>query len=473
MAAHDAGRKNVVLILADDLDWDLWDAVPRLSALKQQGVTFENHVVTESLCCPSRASILRGQYVHNHRVISNDAITGGGWPTYRDAGYPGDSLPAWLQAAGVRTGLVGKYLNEFPQERAEARRPLEGWSYYAVPVSHAAAYRGYDYRLSVNGQITRHAAGPDDFLNDVLDTQATDFLARSPEPFFLDVSTFVPHLPAPVAMRHKGSHSPSQAPRDTGFDAPVTNGPSWIADVPPLSGTQVARLDDLWRTRAASAESFADTVDAVLRGLARTGHADDTLVLVTSDNGFHLGQHRLPPGKRTAFDHDTRVPLVVLGSDLPPGTTVDAMTSMVDVAPTIGAAMGAPIPEWVDGRSFLPLLSEQQDDASGHTGWRSAVLTESIGTVTAGDPDFQPLAPPPFAALRTARLLYVRYDTGERELYDRIEDPNETRNLIAEIDAEALAALDHQLDALRSCAGPTCRAADIGPAQALPGRASR
>jgi len=93
--------------LADDLDWNLWRDIPRLRALQSRGTTFTNYVVTDSLCCPSRTSLFRSQYVHNHRVVSNDVASGGGWQTFKDMGYQNDCLPTWLSDAGVETGLVG------------------------------------------------------------------------------------------------------------------------------------------------------------------------------------------------------------------------------------------------------------------------------------------------------------------------------------------------------------------------------
>ena len=116
-----AEAKNLVFVLADDLDWNLFNQVPRLAALKEQGITFTNHTVTDSLCCPSRVSIMRGQYIHNHKVISNIEATGGGWPTFRDRKEDNDCLPVWLDNAGVTTALFGKYLNDFPSKPKEAK----------------------------------------------------------------------------------------------------------------------------------------------------------------------------------------------------------------------------------------------------------------------------------------------------------------------------------------------------------------
>ena len=115
----------------------LLDAIyePAMKALEAEGTTFTNYVVSDSLCCPSRTTIFRGQYVHNHHVVSNDQASGGGWPVFRDQGYPKDCLPVWLHKAGVRTGLVGKYLNQFPQRRGDPGlgRPVRCWP---VPFVH-------------------------------------------------------------------------------------------------------------------------------------------------------------------------------------------------------------------------------------------------------------------------------------------------------------------------------------------------
>ena len=121
-----ADIKNVVFVLVDDLDWNLFNQIPRLTALRDQGITFTNQTVTDSLCCPSRVSIMRGQYIHNHKVISNIEETGGGWPTFRDRKEERDCLPVWLDNAGVTTALFGKYLNDFPSKKTEIilRLPL-------------------------------------------------------------------------------------------------------------------------------------------------------------------------------------------------------------------------------------------------------------------------------------------------------------------------------------------------------------
>jgi N-acetylglucosamine-6-sulfatase len=456
--------KNVVLVLADDLDWKLWNEIPRLTALQSRGLTFTNYVVSDSLCCPSRTTIFRGQYVHNHQVVSNEVSSGGGWPTFRDKGYPTDCLPTWLQAAGVHTGLIGKYLNEFPQSPAEATTNPPGWDDFVVPITPVGAYAGYNYLLADNGALQSYGHAPADFLNDVLNTKASAFLHTAPEPFFLELASFTPHLPSPVAKRHKGSHEGARAPRDGAFNIPVTDPPSWLAGQPPLSADAIASIDRTWQQRAESAESFADSVDTVLSELARSGHDQDTLVLVTSDNGFHMGSYRTHRGKRTAFDVDTVVPMVAIGPGVPQGTVEQQMTSETDLAPTIASLVGAPSPDWVDGRSLVGYFDPSAQPYGAQTSTRTAALSESLGAAGLGDPDYELLAPPTFVALRTREWLYVESASGERELYNRRTDPFEVHNVIATAPAATVEALHRQFLAMNTCAGLTCRIADSMPA---------
>ncbi|MBK9739569.1 MAG: sulfatase [Actinobacteria bacterium] len=450
---------NVVLILADDLDWKLWNEIPRLRALQDRGTTFTNYVVSDSLCCPSRTTLFRSQYVHNHQVLSNDVVSGGGWPTFRDRGYATECLPTWLQDAGVTTGLIGKYLNEFPETPAEAISIQPGWDTFVVPISHGASYTGYNYQLDANGVIQTYGKEPQDFLNDVLDSKAAEFIAAADSPFFLELATFTPHLPSPVAPRNVGSHAGAQAPRDAAYGAQVENPPSWLVGLPPIGPKKAKELDRLWQQRAESAESIADSYDAVMSALVRSGHDKDTLVLVTSDNGFHVGSYRLQRGKRSAFDTDTVVPLVAIGPDIPAGKIVTQMASATDLAPTISELLAAPAPDWVDGRSLWPLLDSSIQFGES-TAWRTATLSESLGEAQPGDPDFQLIAPPTYRALRTPQWLYVESVNGERELYDRRSDPYELRNVIATTRSDIVSALHEQFVALTTCAGSTCRVAD-------------
>lgn len=456
--------RNVVLILADDLDTALFNQVPRLAALRDRGMSMLNQTVTDSLCCPSRVSIMRGQYIHNHRVLSNIKASGGGWPTFRNRNEHTDCLPVWLSSAGVTTGLFGKYLNEYPETPRSARYVPPGWDEWDVPVSRGDAYSGYDYTLNSNGRLYQYGKKPGDFLNDVITDKAVHFIENAPEGFFAQLSTFSPHKPAPVAARHKATHLATTAPRTPNYNTVGTNEPSWLTSRKPLTARQQAGLDALWRQRAQSAESVADSVDAVLAALERSGRSDDTLVVITADNGYHAGVHRLPKGKRTAFREDSVVPMVVLGPGIVPGSTFEGMTSTIDLAPTFTELLGATAPGWVDGRSLKSILETGAMPAT----WRTATLSESLGVSTPDDPDYQPSAPPQFSALRTPQWLFVVYKNGERELYDLVNDPYEMNNIVATADPSLVASLYTQVQMLNACSGPTCRQADALAIPAVP-----
>ncbi len=460
--------ENVVFILADDLDWELFRQVPRLAELQDQGMTFTNHTVVDSLCCPSRVTILRSQYIHNHKVISNLAETGGGWAKFKERNEQVSNLPVWVSNAGVRTGLFGKYLNGYPDRDALTYVP-PGWDEWGVPTSRSDSYTGYNYTLNVNGKLVRYGKRPADFLNDVITRKATEFIRESPGPFFLMLSTYSPHKPSPVATRNKETHGATGVPRTPTYNAFGVNEPPWLQEFTLRSPSKVAGDDRIWRKRAQSAESVADSVGAVLYELRRSGKAENTLVVLSADNGYHLGHFRLPKGKRTPYAFDTVVPLVMIGPGIIPGTRIDAMTSAIDLAPTFTEIFGRSAPAWVDGRSLKGFIDTGQTPVP----WRTGVLSESLGESGPGDPDYQRGNPPQFDALRTEKWLYVEYADGTRTLYDREADPYELVNLLPVADPALVAQLAAQTQALSVCAGATCRIADMmtvqGPTPVLPG----
>ena len=461
--------KNVIILLADDLDWAAFDAIPRLAALKEQGVTFTNHTVTDALCCPSRVSMLRGQYVHNHRVVSNMQETGGGFGTYYANKDEADSLPVWLAAAGSSNGYFGKYLNEYPLGAPKQDWIPPGWAAWASPVATGLfdkrAYSGFRYTMNHDGTIKRYGRKSSDYLNDVVNSAAVSFIGRTSDPFFAVLASYNPHRPFPIAPQHGATHEGAQVPRTPSFNARGRDEPDWRKDYPILKPGKVAELDRTWQRRLRSTESFADSVVLVQEALRETGHDKDTLLIVTSDNGFHLGNHRMLRGKRTAYREDAVVPLVMIGPNVPAGKTVNAMTSPIDLAPTITEFLKAQAPGWLDGRSLIPLLT---GDAS--VPWRTAVLSEAMSESGPGDPDYDEFQPPRFNALRSQQWLYVKYEDGFVELYDLVNDPYEMNNIAASAPAGLLRSLGAQAEALGRCAGPSCRVADAMPQPPQPSR---
>jgi N-acetylglucosamine-6-sulfatase len=468
---------NVVFVLADDLDWQAFDEVPRLRALKKQAVTMNDFVVTESLCCPSRSSILTSQYVHSHGVLSNVApsidpsvaetlrangqadalVAKGGWQAFAQNGHEQDCLPTWLHAAGVRTGFLGKYLNGYGSADPLAVPP--GWDEWFVPVTTQQMYRGYGFTANHNGRLRSYPAKTRDFLPDLLTRKAIQFIRTSTGPFYLQVNPTQPHAPYPIAKRHENDPVRATIPQTANFNTVGAAAPKWRSYKKKITGERLATYTRIWRERIRSAESVADSVDAIRAELHRTGRESSTLLVVGSDNGFHIGNHRLSPGKRTPYREDTVVPYLFIGPGLHPGTSNDAVASTIDLGPTFAELLGAATPSTVEGRSLVGLL------ASGdQTGWRSAILTESLGDTALGDPDYTAFRPPKFHALRTKQWLYVEYETGARELFDLRRDPAETRNVVDSTPVATVAALAEQLHALSNCTGEQCRVADGGGA---------
>ncbi len=290
--------------------------------MTQQGTTFSNYFVTDSLCCPSRSSILRGQYVHNHGVHTNLPPTGG-FEQFHALGNESSTIGTWMHAAGYHTGLLGKYLNGYPDTVARRYVP-PGWDDWVSP-SGGNPYAEYNYQLNDNGTLEHHGTQPSDYLVDLLSQKAGEFIGSAPKnkPFFLYVAPYVPHQPATPAPRYTNAFPGVQAPRPPSFDQVDPTAPAWLRDRPPLTAPLITTIDNLYRRRLQTMLGVDDMLANVVTSLQKSGQLDNTYIVFSSDNGFHLGEHRLPPGKQTAFEEDIHVPLVVRGPGVPKGKTVD------------------------------------------------------------------------------------------------------------------------------------------------------
>lgn len=477
-------RPNIILVLTDDLDLNLGtlEQLPSLKAmLAEQGVTFTHMFVSESLCCPSRSSIQRGQYVHNHQVLGNSPPEGG-FEKFHALGEDQSTIGTWLQAAGYRTGLMGKYLNGYPDTVAPTYVP-PGWDEWDSPAA-GNPYSEFNYTLNENGILVAYGSQPEDYLTDVLSGKAASFIQQAPadsRPFFLYVATYAPHQPATPAPRYADAFPGAKAPRLPSYnEADVSDKPAWVQAHPLLTPAQEARMDALYRRRLQSMLAVRDLVGHLLDTLQATGQLDHTYIFFTSDNGYHIGEHRLRAGKLTAYEEDIRVPLFVRGPGMPAGAVRGEFVGNVDLAPTFAALAGAAVPDFVDGRSLVPLLVGAAAEP-----WRGAFLVEQEEVYFAGSPTpttvadpalLEPLDPfelamasaarpsgqgiPAYSALRTPTHTYVVYSTGERELYDLRADPYELTNIVKSADPVLIARLEAWLDAYRQCHGAGCRIVD-------------
>jgi N-acetylglucosamine-6-sulfatase len=448
-----AGRAhpNIVFVLTDDLSMDLLPYMPQVRALQRQGMTFNDYFVSDSLCCPSRASIFTGQFPHDTRVFTN-AGPNGGIGAFFAHGDENSTFNLALAQAGYRTAMMGKYLNGYLDGPARsplgAREVPAGWTQWDVA---GWGYPEFDYPMDINGRVRRFGHRPHAYLTNVLARRGVQFIdraARTGRPFFLELATFAPHFPYTPAPRYAHAFPGLTAPEPPGFNTLPANAPSWLADHPALGTNQLARINWAFRRRVQAVQSIDDLIAKVRAALARNGLSGNTYVVFSSDNGLHTGEYRLMPGKLTAFDTDIHVPLVVAGPGVPAGTASDAMTENVDLAETFAALGGTSMPG--DGQSLLPLLH----GARG-AGWRNAILVEHHGrSLAAEGPDQQtPLSgnPPSYEAMRTNRFLYVEYADGEREFYDLRTDPYELDNLATALSPGQLAELHTALTRLQDC----------------------
>ena len=437
-------RPNIVFVMTDDMDEKMLPRMPVVrSRVMGEGVTFDNAFVTQSLCCPSRATALRGQYPHNHHITTND-VPDGGAMRFRRRGLDESTFATWLEDSGYRTGLVGKYLNN----TGEVYVP-PGWDEWVGMVGMDS-----DHVINHNGKLHHYPRST--LMTDVYTEKSLSFLRRATDeasdpPFMLWAGTFAPHLPADYAESDADLYTDTPLPRPPSFnEADVSDKPKWVRKTPPLGEGQIARLQEQHRDRLRSLRDVDEMVGDILKLLENRGELENTYVVFTTDNGLQAGQHRLTK-KSTPYEEAAGVPLVVRGPGVPAGVVRDQLVINNDFAPTFADWADTGVPGFVDGRSLAPLLQQDQPPGSD---WRTAILNEQDQRQRFHIPDYE--------ALRTETHTYVRWKTGERELYDLQRDPYELESIDDEADPITLARLKTRLQLLSVCRGSACRAAE-GP----------
>ena len=402
-------QPNLVVVMTDDQTVAGMQALPRTRrVIGDAGVSFDDFHVTDPLCCPSRATLLTGQYAHNHGVHSN------GGPLAYPALQERQTLAVWLERAGYRTVHVGKYLNGYGLERPQRVPP--GWSEWRALLD-PSTERYYDYLVNENGTVRRYGSSAADYKTRVLGGQAVAAIrgaASSERPLFLFVGFNAPHAPSTPAARDEGAFASSPRPSSPAFDeADVSDKPSFIRDLPPLSTDALARIDSRRRRSLESLLAVDREVARIVAELRRQGELERTYVLFTSDNGYLAGEHRIEFGKLLPYEPSTRVPLLVRGPGVPAGETVAALAGNVDLAPTLLELASAEPDLALDGRSLVPFLEEPALTSE------RPLLIESLVR------DRSTFYGYPYRAIRTERHLYVEYSTGDLELYDLARDPFE------------------------------------------------
>jgi N-acetylglucosamine-6-sulfatase len=271
--------------------------------------------------------------------------------------------------------------------------------------------RYYDFDLAENGTLKHYGRSEEDYQTDVLNQKAVQFVNTQPEPFFLMVSYIGPHDPTIPAKRHSKNKIPPKAllvPPNFS-EADVSDKPTFIKDLPTQTGTTYKNLVTMnVRTMASVDESIQHIMDA----LSTRGILDNTVIFFVTDNGYSNYIHRFL-GKSVVYEESIRTPMMIRY----PGAQQrdeSRLTANIDWNPTITAITGASSPFPVRGLSLVPLLENQE------VTWRSDLFLDWRGGTDTRSPVFY--------AVRTETWKYVEYDTGEKELYDLVNDPYEQLN---------------------------------------------
>jgi N-acetylglucosamine-6-sulfatase len=410
---------NIVLILTDDQRWDTLWAMPNVRRLlARHGTTFSNAFVVNSLCCPSRTSILTGNYSHTTGIYTN-SYPDGGFEAFTVAEEDHSTIATWLHDAGYRTALIGKYLNQYRQF-TDGKYIPPGWDRWDAFYENIGRY--YDYLMSDNGHVTWHGDAPSDYSTNVLANKAVNFVRATTSPFFLYFAPYAPHRPARPAPGDGSAFSDLEPWRPPSYnEADVSDKPRWAQARPLLSPTIQAANDRLGRNVYRSLLAVDRAVGRIVRTLEDTGRLGDTMIVFMSDNGFLDGEHRLIE-KVAPYEESIRVPLVVRYDPLTTERRVDSshLVLNIDLAPTFAQLAGVTPPD-MEGSSFLPFLSDPV--ALG----RRDFLVEHLGATRL----------PTYCSVRSTRYDYTVYqysDTQEKEdeLYDLQADPYELDNLASD-----------------------------------------
>ena len=449
-------RPNVIVIETDDQTVESMRVMGNVQRLlAAEGTTFENSFASFPLCCPSRATLLTGQYAHNHTVMGNAPPQGG----YEKLDHS-NTLAVWLQRAGYHTAHVGKYLNGYGSRQNEREVP-PGWSEW-----HGATSLPYfGFTVNEGGRLVSFPATPENYQSDVWTRTAVDVVRRragSDQPFFMWLAYYAPHgggprepddppaggrrrprgqgqsLPTPaVAPRHRNAFAASALPAPPSFnEADVSDKPAMIRNRPLLTEARIAGVREMYQQRLESLLAVDEGVASLVEALRASGELSNTLIVFTSDNGFFHGEHRVPSGKNLVYEPSVRVPLILRGPGVARGRRIGDLVANIDIAPTIVAAAGARPARVLDGRDLRPLTRDRLADLGRD------VLLET----------------PSWSAIRTHRFVYVEHQGGERELYDLASDPNQLTSRHGDASlARIRTELARRLAGLRRCAGTVCR----------------
>ncbi|KAK0385072.1 hypothetical protein NLU13_7550 [Sarocladium strictum] len=480
---HASKQPNIIFILTDDQDLHMnsLDHVPLI----------RKNLIEQAICCPARVSVLTGRLSHNTNVT--DVVPPyGGYPKFISQGLNDAYLPVWLQDAGYNTYYTGKLFNAHGTNNYD--KPFaNGWTQsdflldpYTYDYLNSSYQRNHDPPVSYEGQHTV----------DVLAYKALGFLddaVKEDKPFFLGIAPVAPHsnlvflkdfdenapLPDPdsllvtppiPAARHANLFKDLKVPRTPNFNPDKPSGVHWVSKLEKLTEEIVDYQDHFYRQRLRALQGVDELVEDVVRRLEQYDLLDNTYIFYTTDNGYHLGQHRLGPGKECGFEEDINIPLIVRGPGVPVNTTTEIVTTHTDLSPTFLKLAGARARDDFDGLA-IPLTESTIEDALETRQEHVTVEFWGMGLFEGESWGRQAFfLNNTYKAVRvvgkTHNLYYSVHCTHEHELYDLNTDPYQINNLLA-VDSTATHASGHPIEkivsrldsllyVLKSCKSQTC-----------------
>jgi arylsulfatase A-like enzyme len=445
-------QPNLLMITADDATRDDLRYMPNVQRLiADEGVDLTNGIAPTPICVPARASLITGQYAHNHGAVTISG-NGGGYAAFDDE----DTLPAWLQEAGYDTMFIGKYLNGYDKDAAVP----PGWTEWRGTVD-PTTYNFVRPTVNVNGTSTTYEQYSTDVLSD-LTVDLLDEPAREQKPWYMWVNYVAPHHGGPDAPDDPvNTHPDDPKPLKTTTPAPEdenTFESLQLPDKPNMFEKDVSdkaliravrrswsadRREELVEAHQQRVESLQSVDRAVARTvdtLRETGQLDNTYVVFTSDNGYVMGEHNLD-GKLWYFREIVGVPMVVRGPGLPHGEKRSTPVTNADWAPTFAALAGASPGRTVDGVNVMPWLDREAP---------TRVIPIEGYPVSGG-------TKPLYTGVLVGPWTYVENSAGRGEAYYRKVDPWQNHSVRRDpryrAQVRELAALTQRYS---DCAGETC-----------------
>jgi N-acetylglucosamine-6-sulfatase len=516
-AAIGAGARthpNIVLFLQDDQDEFLGGWTPMVQAdslVASKGAMATNAFIHTPVCCPSRAELLSGRFFHNVRMPS----PGGGCMHVDTNKVNPVSFATHLQReANYTCGWFGKHMNAAPHSPPPGfdcpscywfanggGSDLEPGAFLnatfsdfaggvAVPEGKYHKTNGV-YRADTNGEF----AG---YFTSVIGNKSIAWVrqvAPGPQPFFVAVASKGPHVPSTPAPWYASAFSNDAAPRTPAYNASkeqLANHHWLIAQQGPITTRQGETIDELFRDRWRTLLSVDDAIASMVAALTELGVLESTYIIITSDHGYNLGQHRLPSCKLQVYDHAVRIPTIIRGPGIREGSLMQEPISNTDIAPTILALAGLDgfgTQPPMDGRSFAELVVDPSDRAllpstrahferlrqDALPPWRTYSYIEyiSLGNVTrtghlVDDPEsnnYRALRFTSGAPFGSGQLLYSEFTTLRDyhyespnfiEIFDMESDPHQLVNLASQVPAAVKGQLHRMVKAKFSCSGRAC-----------------